>query len=327
MCVTTHFFLLAGSVVATSGPEPDVPATIRRGLVYLEREGIKWMTERRCASCHHVPMMVWTLTEAHRAGYAVNRLSLMEASNWLLAPDNRAGLMPPKVPTQPWHKELALVVAVTAVATADQPNSDDAAKVRAAFAAHVRSRQSTDGGWRISTGRKPLFGGPEELTPLALLALAATESPANPSTNDAVNRGAREFLARNSASPETQSQALAIILGTRTNEPRDALAFQIDRIWKLQRADGGFGQNPDLPSDAFATGQVLYAVGSAGVRAPDERVARAREFLRRTQKDNGAWLMISRPEKGEGKPATNLDPIIYAGTAWATLGLIRTLPR
>ena len=47
-------------------------------------------------------------------------------------------------------------------------------------------------------------------------------------------------------------------------------------------------------------------------------------FVLETQNADGSWPMISRPRKSSGKAAKFLEPITYAGTAWATLGLLRT---
>ncbi len=41
----------------------------------------------------------------------------------------------------------------------------------------------------------------------------------------------------------------------------------------LQRPDGGWGQTPFLPSDAYATGQVVYTLRELGVPAADPSLA------------------------------------------------------
>ena len=39
-----------------------------------------------CASCHHVPMTVWCLTEARNHGFKVNEKSLDQSRSWSLTP-------------------------------------------------------------------------------------------------------------------------------------------------------------------------------------------------------------------------------------------------
>ena len=67
-------FGLSVAVAADKGQDkPATPrAAIERSLVYLEKAGVAWKEERKCASCHHIPMTIWTLNAAKRQGFAVN---------------------------------------------------------------------------------------------------------------------------------------------------------------------------------------------------------------------------------------------------------------
>ena len=88
--------------------------------------------------------------------------------------------------------------------------------------------------------------------------------------------------------------------------------------------DGGWSQAKDMASDAWATGQALYALASAGLKADDPAIARGQAFLVKSQREDGSWPMTSRPTKPGGEGAKNLVPIIGAGSAWAVLGLVRS---
>jgi squalene cyclase len=103
----------------------------------------------------------------------------------------------------------------------------------------------------------------------------------------------------------------------------------IDELLALQRADGGWSQTvPDLRSDAFATGQTLYALSVAGLTAGRPEIRRGIDFLVATQKPDGSWPMTSRSTP-DGSPggATLLTPITCAASSWATLGLARLVPK
>jgi hypothetical protein len=83
-----------------------------------------------------------------------------------------------------------------------------------------------------------------------------------------------------------------------------------------------------MKSDAFATGLALYVLSEPEAEGVADAVRRARAFLIRTQRPDGSWLMNSRPAAPPGPdPARNLGPIRYVGTAWATMGLVRSSPR
>jgi hypothetical protein len=86
----------------------------------------------------------------------------------------------------------------------------------------------------------------------------------------------------------------------------------------------GWSQAADMSSDAWATGQALYALSVAGVGSDDAAIARGHAFLVHTQREDGSWPMTSRPIPPDGKGATSLVPITGAGSAWAVLGLARS---
>ena len=98
----------------------------------------------------------------------------------------------------------------------------------------------------------------------------------------------------------------------------------VRRIRERQNADGGWSQAKGMASDAWATGQALYALAHAGVKADDPVIARGQAFLVRTQRADGSWPMTSRPTKPGGEGSKSLIPITGAGSSWAVLGLVRS---
>jgi hypothetical protein len=100
-------------------------------------------------------------------------------------------------------------------------------------------------------------------------------------------------------------------------------------LLKRQNADGGWSQTPELASDAFATGQALYVLSIAGVKADQPAIQRGAAFLVASQRDDGSWPMKSRNHPGVEStrdPIRNPVPITYFGAAWGTLGLVRSVP-
>ena len=88
-------------------------------------------------------------------------------------------------------------------------------------------------------------------------------------------------------------------------------------VWgRIQRKVERLGH--ELPRDPL-----LYALGVAGVPSGNPVVGRARGFLLTTQRDDGSWLVngTKRAKQHRAEPTS-----IYWGTAWATIGLIGTLP-
>jgi hypothetical protein len=79
-----------------------------------------------------------------------------------------------------------------------------------------------------------------------------------------------------------------------------------------------------MASDAWATGQALYALAHAGAKSDEPVIRRALAFLIKTQRADGSWPMTSRPVKPGGEGSKSLIPITGAGSAWAVLGLVRS---
>ena len=96
------------------------------------------------------------------------------------------------------------------------------------------------------------------------------------------------------------------------------------RLLESQREDGGWGQTPEMASDAHATGQALYSLSLAGVKPSESTIERGRQFLIKTQREDGGWTMTSRPCPPSNLGAKNLIPITGAGASWAVLGLVRS---
>jgi hypothetical protein len=158
------------------------------------------------------------------------------------------------------------------------------------------------------------------LAALALLPAAATgDDEAKLARDKAV-----AWLAATRTDDDPQSIAIRLVLWQRLERPVADRAALIDRIKERQDADGGWSQAKDMASDAWATGQALYALAHAGVKPDEPVIARAHAFLTKTQRADGSWPMTSRPTKPGAKGAESLVPITGAGSAWAVLGLVRS---
>ena len=99
------------------------------------------------------------------------------------------------------------------------------------------------------------------------------------------------------------------------------------KLLSEQQSDGGWAQRQGFPSDAYATGQTLYALAQAGGSPPSSRAYRnGVTFLRNTQLEDGSWHVRSRSVKFQpyfdsGFPHSHDQWISAAGTAWATIAL------
>jgi hypothetical protein len=107
---------------------------------------------------------------------------------------------------------------------------------------------------------------------------------------------------------------------------RKAPANRIRQLVSSQRANGGWGQTDALSSDAYATGEALWALHEAGMPASDAVYRRGVDYLLRTQQKDGTWHVVSRalgfqPYFESGFPYNHDQWISQSGTALATIAL------
>jgi squalene cyclase len=197
---------------------------------------------------------------------------------------------------------------------------------------HLLRHQEMDGSWGWSSAppqnrAPPHFESDEVATLLALLALGA-HPPAEATQAKEVEQSrerALAWLAKQQRQDTTQAAGLRLLLQAQSGAPRAAIDAAIAEFLKRQHADGGWSQVRELPSDAYATGQALYFLGLAGVKHDEPAIERGAAWLVQTQQEDGSWPMTPRAHPG-AKPSTNTWPIRYLGSAWGTLGLLRSTP-
>jgi pimeloyl-ACP methyl ester carboxylesterase len=150
-----------------------------------------------------------------------------------------------------------------------------------------------------------------------------------PESHRAALSKAKAWLDAAKRSDLHQDKVMKVLLGVRAGKSSKAMRATIDELLALQRADGGWSQTvPEPRSDAFATGQTLYALSLAGFTAARPDIKRGIDFLVATQKPDGSWAMSSRSTpNGEPGSAKLLTPITCAAASWATLGLARLVPK
>src|SRR5437660_97894 len=64
----------------------QVHQTVDRAIGYLQTESAAWLNTSKCVACHHVPMPLWTLSEAVPAGVRDRQETRGGGSSKLLTP-------------------------------------------------------------------------------------------------------------------------------------------------------------------------------------------------------------------------------------------------
>lgn len=338
--------LVLGHSVVTCGDEPvsiptstpqQIQQTVDRAISYLQTESASWLKTRKCAACHHVPMPLWALGEAERQGYAIDTKYVLETTESLLG--SREKLIASKLfqgpddppDPRPQGRGLNMGLPFLAVAARALPalteGQEQSLKL---ITEEILKKQQSDGSWEFfSTLRRPPINE-SQTTDAAWIIMAfqrETGSDAPASQRDALSK-AVAWLDASKPSDIHQDKVLKVIMGARFEKSRESLQFTIDEVIALQRPDGGWSQTvPEMVSDAFATGQTLYALSLYGLTAELPVMHRGIDFLVATQNPDGSWPMVSRSTP-DGSPGSSklLTPITCAASSWATLALSRLLP-
>jgi hypothetical protein len=328
----------AGEPASSPSPAPQrAQRTVERAIGYLQTESAAWLNTRKCAACHHVPMPLWALSEAERQGYAIDKRYLAETFESLLGSKDK--LMASKIfpnpadppDPRPQGRGLNMGLPFLALAAQSLPSLKEGQKQSLRLIAEeIVKKQQSDGSWEFFSGlrRPPINESQTTDAAWIILALEGASGPDAPEAQRASLTRAIAWLDAAKRSDIHQDKIWKVIMGVRAGRSRSELQTTIDELLALQRADGGWSQSvPEPKSDAFATGQTLYALSLVGYTADQTEIKRASDFLVGTQKPDGSWPMISRSTP-DGRPgsAKLLTPITCAASSWATLGLARLAP-
>lgn len=191
---------------------------------------------------------------------------------------------------------------------------------------HLSAIQGKDGQWYNNLPRPPIQTGDIGATALAIHALQQYGLPGRKAQFAKQVEKARAWLWK--AKPENTDSRIYQILGLAwAGEPAAKLKPLADALLAEQRPDGGWAQLPSLKSDAYATGQAIYALrAGAALQKSNPAIDRGLRYLLSTQLADGTWHVHRRafpfqPTMQSGFPHSRDSWISAAGTSWAVMAL------
>jgi ankyrin repeat protein len=302
----------------------SVGSAVAASLPLLQRSGKKITETNKCITCHQHALVAMTVGLARRHGFAVDEEIAAEERGQVLAVLGR------KVPTLMLGADLDPSLAAYSLvgfAAEDQPPS----VLTDALVHYLVLHQRQDGSWCGEAYRPPEDGGPFLFTALAVRGLQVYAAKGRRAEIASRLARARSWLRQ--VEPTDSVDRACQLLGLKWTEASGAdIKKAAAELLRQQRPDGGWAQMPTLPSDAYATGQVLVALHEAGaVQCANLAYRRGLEFLLKTQRADGSWFVRSRsfpalPYSTSGFPHGRSQFISAAATCWATMALIRTTP-
>jgi hypothetical protein len=191
---------------------------------------------------------------------------------------------------------------------------------------YLKAMQSAEGYWKGADGRRPpMNSGDLQTTALAIYSLRHfTPAAGKADTEKALMRAAAWL--ENAKPGTTQERAFRVMGLVWANASARVIERAAGALAATQRSDGGWNQLPGMGSDAYATGQALYALNAAGMHATEAVYQKGVEYLLSTQAADGSWHVMTRsiwiqPYFDSGFPYGPDQWISAAGTAWASIAL------
>ena len=277
-----------------------------------------------CHSCHNQGIGVVAFSLAKEKGFNVNNKVLNEAldstnSFWNQSSNNQT------------LAENSDPVAIVMTGNYDlwalssshyKPN-----KTIDLLARNIMRKQTYDGSW-VSPGQRP----PLEYYSFTATALTVKniQSYMPAVLHDEVKQRvakARTWLIN--TNPEANEEKVFQLLGlTWSGADKKIISQQAKKLLAAQHEDGGWSQLDSLQTDAYATGQSLYALNQSGqLLVTSPAYQKGIDFLLSTQLADGSWHVKTRsypfvPYVNSGFPHDKDQFISAAGSNWATMALI-----
>ncbi|HET9469413.1 MAG TPA: ankyrin repeat domain-containing protein [Vicinamibacterales bacterium] len=301
----------AHNVARTASPR----MAIERALPLLEKQSHNFIRIGGCNSCHAQDLVSAAAAIARDKGLAAPREIAQLPQSMMPSPERLMDFNVVAVPGVAWE-----LFDFGMNKLPKTPYTDAVVRI-------ITATQTAAGNWStIENRRPPMTSGDFQVVALAIYSLKHYGPDDDKATTDAAMAKAVKWLER--AKPETTQDRAFHLLGLAWGNGSSAAIKSAARgLAALQRADGGWSQLPEMVSDAYATGEALYALNSAGnMRISNAVYQRGVDYLLRTQAPDGSWRVQTRaiwlqPYFESGFPYGRDQFISAAGTAWAVMAL------
>lgn len=320
---------IGSSSIFKPAAEGELRAASEKAIKLIQHSQGVWYKKQTCTSCHHQLLPEIPINLARQRGVRVDEAFAKDATETAFAYLKDLDL---QVQGYDYIDVLFDGWALTAANVAGVRPS----LATTATAQFIASRQSEDGSWPTMDNRPPQSHSRFTATAVSANGMRLYLPEQFNDEKTARLARAREWLLRNQ--PRTTEDSTFRLLGLKWTGADETVRQKAARILLAeQRTDGGWAQLPVGASDAFATGEVLYALHhAAGLPTSDAAYQRGVSFLLKAQEADGSWQVKSRlhPPAPVSPPFVNVEfpPfqhdqfISIMATSWATTALLQALP-
>jgi N-acyl-D-amino-acid deacylase len=302
----------------------ELKPAVQKTLGLIETSSWEFFKASSCVSCHAQSMTDWTVGHARARGLQVDEKAAAE----------RVKMLEVVYPVEPLLERMDAAGAMEQLAyplVGLAANNHPADRLTDGMVANIAAQQRADGSWHVgAAARPPAEEGDIFRTAVCLRALKAY-GPAGrgPEMTARVAKG-REWL--EAAKPVTAEDRNMRLMGLYwAGAGASVLKPMAKEILAQQQLDGGWIQHEGLPTDAYATGEALYALAVTGQTKPSDAAwKRGERYLLSTQRPDGSWFVASHSPRIQayfegGFPYGHDQWISNWGTSWAALALTEAI--
>jgi ankyrin repeat protein len=304
-------------------PAASPRAAIERAIPLLQKSDMAFTNKAGCVSCHNNTLTAMSVAAARAQGLRVDETTA------------RTQLKTISAFIDTWRERLIEGIGIPGDSetvgyillgmAAERYPADAATDAMTRF---LKGKQLPDGHWEPLAHRPPLEASNVVVTAIAMRSLQLYAPAPQRAEYDAAVRRAASWLARQR--PGINDDRVFRLLGLAwSNAARADIEKAAQELVAKQGADGGWSQMPSVATDAYATGQAVFALRESGAAtATDPAVRRGVQFLLNTQLGDGSWFVRTRaiplqPFFESGFPHGRDQWISATATNWATLALAR----
>jgi hypothetical protein len=310
-----------------AGGSPDAKTAVARILPKLESSGEMVFKSRGCVSCHNNSLPAMTIALARKKGFMVNEDQARKELGFAVATD------------KPYFEQMRLgstigggsdTLGYTLMGMAAAGHPADA--LTDAHIHYLSIYQFPDGAWRTTSYRPPEEYGPFTTTAVALRAIRLYQIPGRREEFRARFARAKKWLLTAKATSSEERAMQLNALADLDSSAAERAPF-VKALKSSQNPDGSWSVLPGWAGEAYATGEVLYALHNAGgVPVTDPVYQKGAQWLLRNQLEDGSWFMPTRavpvqPHTFEsGFPHGWHQFASDGASSWAAMALLFTLP-
>jgi RNA polymerase sigma factor (sigma-70 family) len=294
-------------------PNQGVREAATRAVGLIDRTSANFLTTRTCFTCHTQTLSAMVLRDARKVGIEIDDANFKR--QYQRAIEDMTGTRVDTKGHMLWALDLG------------QYAPDDKTE---ATVEYILNHQKHHGTWTTTVDRPPAEASDFTTNYVALRGLNRYGTAKQREAIAARATAVKTWLESANA-VDTQDQVFRLRLAHELKLPTDKVDRYVQRLLSEQEADGGWAQNRQMKSDAYATGSVLVALHEAG-GLPCQHSAwqRGLAYLLRTQKPDGSWHVVSRAKPlmeyfESGFPHGKDQFISIFATGWATEALLMSL--